>query len=112
MGSPTTDSCRQVDLCGLQAADDPGERRTPRRPARDYLGTIGRFRLEAELTPRKSKVGDPLTFTLVLSGSGSLAAVKPPDLGKARAVAGRFKVYEATQKTDATRRDSSTRCGP
>ena len=46
-------------------------------------------------------MGDPLTFTLVLSGSGSLAAVKPPDLGKAPAVAERFKVYEATQKTDA-----------
>ena len=66
-----------------------------------YIGAIGHFRLEAELTPRKSKVGDPITFTLVLSGSGSLAAVKPPDLSKAPAVAARFKVYEATQKTDS-----------
>ncbi len=66
-----------------------------------YIGAIGHFRLDAELTPRKSKVGDPITFTLVLSGSGSLAAVKPPDLCTAPAVAGRFKVYEATQKTDS-----------
>ena len=65
-----------------------------------YAGAIGHFRLEAELAPRKSKVGDPITFTLVLSGSGSLAAVKPPDLSKEPAVAGRFKVYEATQKTE------------
>ncbi len=65
----------------------------------DYLGAIGRYHLEAELTPRKSKVGDPLTFTLVLSGSGSLAAVKPLDLAKVPGVAERFKVYEATQKT-------------
>jgi hypothetical protein len=66
-----------------------------------YIGAIGRFRLEAELTPRKSKVGDPLTFTLVLSGSGSLSAVKPPDLSKLPDVAARFKVYDATQKTEA-----------
>ena len=66
----------------------------------NYIGAIGHFRLAAELTPRKSKVGDPITFTLVLSGTGSLAAVKPPDLSKSPAVAGRFKVYEATQKTD------------
>ncbi len=67
----------------------------------DYVGAIGHFRIEADLTPRTSKVGDPLTFTLVLSGSGSLAGVKPPDLSKLPAVAGRFKVYEATQATDA-----------
>ena len=66
-----------------------------------YIGAIGHFRLDAELTPRKAKVGDPITFTLILSGSGSLAAVKPPDLSKSPAVAGRFKVYEATQKTDS-----------
>jgi hypothetical protein len=66
-----------------------------------YVGAIGHFRLEAELTPRKAKVGDPLTLTLVLRGSGSLAAVKPPDLGKIPDIARRFKVYEATQTTDA-----------
>ena len=66
-----------------------------------YVGAIGHFHLKAELMPRKSKVGDPITFTLVLSGSGSLAAVKPPDLSKVPAIARRFKVYEATQKTDS-----------
>jgi len=66
-----------------------------------YVGAIGHFHLDAELTPRKSKVGDPITFTLVLSGSGSLAGVKPPDLSKSPAVTERFKVYEATQKTDS-----------
>jgi len=66
-----------------------------------YVGAIGHFRLDAELTPRKSKVGDPITFALVLSGSGSLAAAKPPDLGKLPSIRERFKVYEATQKTDA-----------
>jgi hypothetical protein len=67
----------------------------------DYVGAIGHFALSGSLTPRRLKVGDPMTFTLTLRGSGSLAAVKPPDLGKVAAVAGRFKVYDATQKIEA-----------
>ena len=42
-----------------------------------------------------------MTFTLTLSGSGSLAAAKPLDLGKVPALAARFKVYEATQNNEA-----------
>ena len=67
----------------------------------NYCGAVGHFRLEAELTPAQSKVGDPITLTLALRGSGSLAAAKAPDLGKLPDVAARFKVYEATQKTEA-----------
>ncbi len=66
-----------------------------------YVGAIGHFDLEADLTPRQSKVGDPMTLTLTLRGSGSLAAVKSPDLGRIPPVAKRFKVYDATQKTEA-----------
>ncbi len=66
-----------------------------------YIGAIGHFELDAELAPRQSKVGDPMTFTLTLRGSGSLAVAKAPDLGKVPAVGDRFKVYDATQKTEA-----------
>ncbi|MGO8744384.1 MAG: BatD family protein [Thermoguttaceae bacterium] len=65
-----------------------------------YSGAIGHFQIAADLTPRQSKVGDPLTFTLTLRGSGSLAGAKAPELSKS-AVAARFKVYEATQKSEA-----------
>ena len=67
----------------------------------NYSGAIGQFRLEGELAPRQAKVGDPMTFTLTLRGAGSLAAVKPPELDKIPAVAARFKIYEATLKTEA-----------
>ena len=69
------------------------------RPA-TYCGAIGQFHLETELTPRQVKLGDPMTLTLTLRGSGSLAAAKAPDLNKAPELAGRFKVYEATQKQE------------
>ncbi len=66
-----------------------------------YIGAIGHFDVQADLAPRRSKVGDPLTFTLTLRGSGSLAAVKSPELGTIPAVGKRFKVYDATQKNEA-----------
>jgi hypothetical protein len=66
-----------------------------------YAGAIGHFQIAADLTPRRSKVGDPLTFTLTLRGSGSLAGAKAPELSKLPAIAARFKVYEATQKNEA-----------
>lgn len=66
-----------------------------------YAGAIGHFQVAAELTPREAKVGDPLTFTLTLRGSGSTAGAKAPELGKLPAISARFKVYEATQKHEA-----------
>jgi len=65
-----------------------------------YTGAIGQFRLAADLAPRESKVGDPLTFTLTLRGAGSLAGAKAPDLNKVVEIASRFKIYEATQKNE------------
>ncbi len=66
----------------------------------NYIGAIGHFSASAELAPRQSKVGDPMTFTLTLTGSGSLAAARAVDLNQVPAVAARFKVYEATQKAE------------
>lgn len=79
----------------IQVDDVPREGRPE-----GYVGAIGRFAVQADLTPRQSKLGDPLTFTLTLRGTGSLATVKAPDLARIPAVARRFKVYDATQKTE------------
>ncbi|MBI5366632.1 MAG: BatD family protein [Planctomycetes bacterium] len=64
-----------------------------------FTGAIGRFEFRADLAPRKAKVGDPLTLTLTLRGSGTLDAAAPPDLKRLPEVAGRFRLYEATQET-------------
>ena len=47
-----------------------------------YVGAIGQFQVSAALTPRQSKVGDPMTFTLTLRGSGSLAGAKAARSGQ------------------------------
>jgi hypothetical protein len=63
-----------------------------------YCGAIGKFAVTAEMAPRQVKVGDPMTFTLSLSGQGSLQTTIAPDLTKIPGVGRRFKIYEATQQ--------------
>jgi len=63
-----------------------------------YTGAVGQFRLSGDLNPKRAKVGDPMTLTLVLTGKGTLESVSAPDLGRVAAIAKRFKVYEATEQ--------------
>ena len=66
------------------------------RPA-SYLGVVGRFDdWTAELKPTRCHVGDPITLTLTLRGTGSLASATPPDLSKIATIAQHFKTYEGT----------------
>jgi hypothetical protein len=70
------------------------------RPA-SYVGVVGRLEARAEIAPREAKIGDPLTLTLTLAGSGNLNAALAPKLDQVADVGRRFKLYEATQQTDA-----------
>ncbi len=69
-----------------------------------YIGAVGKFRLSAELHPKKAKVGDPMTLTLTLSGEGTLDEAYPPDLARVAEIAQQFKVYEATEETQGDAR--------
>ncbi len=68
------------------------------RPA-SYIGLVGKFSIEATLSPQKAKVGDPLTLVLEVSGRGTLENAQAPDLAAVAQIAERFKVYDATEKT-------------
>ena len=46
----------------------------------DFSGGIGDFHLEAEATPRRAQVGDPVTVRLVLTGKGNFPRVNAPTL--------------------------------
>ncbi len=43
-----------------------------------FVDAVGRFRLEAEASPTEVGVGEPVTVTIRLSGSGNLPTLTPP----------------------------------
>ena len=65
-----------------------------------YNGLVGKFTVNATLSPKKVKVGDPMTLTLTITGRGTLAAAVAPKIAALPGIDGRFKVYDATEKTD------------
>jgi hypothetical protein len=69
-----------------------------------YTGAVGDFRLTADLQPRVARVGDPVTLTLTLKGSGTLDRAFAPDLAAFPGVADNFRIYEATEETKGSRR--------
>jgi hypothetical protein len=52
---------------------------TEGRP-KDFSGAVGSFRLSAEGSPKKVKIGDPLTMKLIVSGKSNFDRVNPPAL--------------------------------
>lgn len=69
-----------------------------------FTGGIGTFALTAEVNPRKAKVGDPMTFTLTLTGRGNLEDVRAPDLTRLEDFTKGFKIHEATTESKGSRR--------
>jgi len=65
------------------------------RPA-DYHGHVGRIVLSAHATPTEANVGDPITFTVEVSGPEVLDAVEFPHLRTFPGFTDRFKIPEET----------------
>ena len=64
------------------------------RPA-DFSGAIGEWKLEVTAKPTEVAVGDPITFTIHIGGSGNIDTVPTPTLGSLDG----FKTYEPSTKT-------------
>ena len=71
------------------------------RPA-DFSGAVGQWNLEVTAKPTEVAVGDPITFTIKVSGNGNIDTVPSLKLGGLD----EFKTYEPTEKT--TKDDLST----
>ena len=65
------------------------------RPA-DYAGAVGHFQFSMDVRPRNLKVGEPITVSLQLRGTGNIASTIPPSYQDSD----RFKAYEARQVGD------------
>lgn len=59
----------------------------------NYIGAFGSFDWSATIAPEKVQVGQALTLTLTLQGTGSLLQVKAPDLAKIPGLTDNFKIY-------------------
>lgn len=68
------------------------------RPA-NYTGAIGRFTCGAQVTPTQAEVGQPLTLTLWIQGSGTLDETFAPRLNGLPELKGAFRIYEPTAET-------------
>jgi hypothetical protein len=64
-----------------------------------YIGAVGTFVVEAELAPASARVGDPMTLTVTLTGQGTLADARPPEIALLPGIANQFRMYEATEET-------------
>jgi hypothetical protein len=78
----------------LDVRDAPAEGRPP-----GYGGGFGRFEAKASVSPTRAHVGDPLTLTVEITGTGNLEGLAPPDLAALPVFSESFKVYEATAET-------------
>ncbi|MDO5580979.1 MAG: BatD family protein [Planctomycetia bacterium] len=76
----------------VRVKDVPEENRP-----KDYIGAFGEFTWKADFTPKKVRVGEALTLTLALEGTGSLLQVKPPLLESIPEIAKNFKVYPPSE---------------
>jgi len=66
----------------------------PGKP-KDFAGAVGQFALQVEAKPREVKVGEPITLTMKVTGSGNMETVSSPKISGL----GRFKTYEPQIKT-------------
>ena len=69
-----------------------------------YIGAVGNFEVSAALAPTAASVGDPMTLTVTLTGQGTLAESRPPEISSLPEVADAFRMYEATEETTANSR--------
>ncbi len=67
-----------------------------------YAHAVGRYRVRAELTPRRVNVGDPMQLTLRIEGDERVANVLAPRLGRQPDLAAAFQVAdgEAPRRED------------
>lgn len=64
---------------------------TEGRP-RYYRGAVGQFAIQAGAKPTEVAVGEPITLTLTISGSGRMEVVSPPPLPEMEELTRDFKV--------------------
>lgn len=69
-----------------------------------YIGAIGKFAVDADVSPAEATVGEPLTLTLTVFGEGTVADIRAPDIARLPEFSEKFRTYDATEKTEGNGR--------
>ncbi len=85
----------QTDPVDVDIKPLPGEG----RPA-GFKGAVGRFDLSSSIDETSVAVGDPVTLTVTVRGTGNIRTVPTPDLSGVT----EFRVYESGSSTEVTRK--------
>jgi len=70
-----------------------------------FDGAVGQFSMGAEATPDSTSVGDPVTLTVRVEGTGNLATLSPPGLDLPSGI----QTYEPTVETEIERNEARIR---
>lgn len=62
-----------------------------------YIGAVGVFEVSSQLVPEQASVGDPMTLTVSLTGTGTLLDARAPRVDQLLQPG--FRTYEATEET-------------
>ncbi len=71
-----------------------------------FSGAVGDFSLTIDVKPKEVAVGDPITVTMMVSGSGNLQSLQAPTL---KGDLTKFKTYEPESKTNILSREERIR---
>jgi hypothetical protein len=80
--SPVTLRSQPVSI---DVAPLPSAGRSP-----DFKGAVGRFELQAKVSPEEVLAGNPVTLTLSIEGRGNLRSVAPPEISELKG----FRAFE------------------
>jgi len=63
---------------------------------KDFSGAVGKFNLQVEAKPTEIKVGEPITLTMAITGTGNIETLYSPEIYGLE----RFKTYEPQIETN------------
>ncbi|RKY32527.1 MAG: hypothetical protein DRP74_02335 [Candidatus Omnitrophota bacterium] len=71
----------------------------------EYNGAVGRFTFDVDVKPRSLKVGEPITLTMKVAGSGNIEQLQLPHIPDIES----FKSYEPESKVNITQENGQVR---
>ena len=69
-----------------------------------YIGGIGTFAVTADIAPKDATVGQPMTLTIDVRGTGTISELRPPNIESILGLTDSFRTYDPTEETSESGR--------